>query len=130
KDWRAAKADLAKWRSELKKDLDAQTMAFKTSLTDMLKPPADKKKSPDKQKAPADAPKAPADAAPADAPKAFFDTLSAEQKAKGPLVEPLPRPIDWRSHLDLADNAVKYGLVAVGVGLIAGCFTRLAALVG
>lgn len=124
KDWRDAKADLARWRGELKKDLDAQTLAFKTSLTDMLKPPVDKKKAPDKKKAGAEAP-------PEDDPqKAFFESLSADQKSKTPLVEPLPRAFHWRNQLDVSDLTVKYGLVAVGVGLIAGCFTRLAAVVG
>jgi uncharacterized membrane protein YphA (DoxX/SURF4 family) len=124
KDWRNAKADLARWRGELKKDLDAQTLAFKTSLAEMLKPPVDKKKTPVKQKAPAEAP-------PEDDPqKAFYESLSGDQKSKPPLVEPLPRAFNWRNQLDVADIVVKYGLVAVGVGLIAGCFTRLAAVVG
>jgi uncharacterized membrane protein YphA (DoxX/SURF4 family) len=33
-EWRAAKADLAKWRGELKKSLDAETAKFKKALSD------------------------------------------------------------------------------------------------
>ncbi len=88
--FREAKAEMARWRGELKKDLDAQTAAFRKSLG---------------------------------------ETLSAAQKAKPPMSEPL-RPFDKHRQLDIADFLVKWGLVAVGVGLIAGCFTRLAALGG
>jgi len=125
KGWRDAKADLAKWRGDLKRDLDAQTLAFKSSLSAMLKPPViDKKKAPEKKKEGVEAP-------PEDDPqKAFYESLSAEQKAKAPLAEPLPRPFNWRNRLDVSDALVKYGLVAVGIGLVAGCFTRLAAVIG
>ncbi len=92
-DWQEAKGNVAKWRGDLKKDLDAQTVAFKKSLA---------------------------------------DTLSAEQKTSRPREEPVaqPRPFDRNRQLDVADAAVKYGLIAIGVGLIAGCFTRLAAVGG
>jgi uncharacterized membrane protein YphA (DoxX/SURF4 family) len=132
KEWRDAKADVAKWRGELVKDLDAQALAFKTSLSDMLKPPVPKKKTTDKKdKAPADAKDAKAPVEEKEDPqKLFYESLSAEQKATRPLVEPLPRPFSWQNRLDVADFAVKWSLVAVGVGLIAGCFTRLAAVVG
>jgi uncharacterized membrane protein YphA (DoxX/SURF4 family) len=35
-EWKDAKANLSKWRGELKKDLDGQTAAFKKSLDDTL----------------------------------------------------------------------------------------------
>lgn len=90
-EWRDAKAKAAKWRAELKSDLDGQTAGMKKTLT---------------------------------------DSLSAEQKAKGPVPEPIARPIDWNDQLDASDNIVKYGLVGVGAALIAGCFTRLACVAG
>lgn len=66
--------------------------------------------------------------------KAFKDALKAklttEQKAMPPLEEPVQRPIDWHRQLDVADNVVKYGLIAVGVCLILGAFTPLAAIAG
>lgn len=90
KEWRDAKSNVAKWRGELKKDLDSQTAAFK---------------------------------------KALESTLSADQKLKPALAMP-PRPFDWSRQLDIADAIVKYGLVVFGICLIAGCFTRTAALGG
>lgn len=90
-DWKDAKANVAKWRGELKKDLDSQTAAFK---------------------------------------KALSDTLSADQKSRTPTVVVPPRPFSWDRQLDVADAAVKYGLIGIGLCLIAGCFTRLAAVLG
>ena len=90
KDLKDAKADVAKFRADMKKDLDKQTAAMKAKLE---------------------------------------KGLTKEQAAK-PLADPLPREMNWSRQLDVGDFCVKYGLVAVGAGLILGLFTRLAAVGG
>src|SRR5262249_31664009 len=44
--------------------------------------------------------------------------------------EPVSRSMSWRNQLDVADFVVKWGLIVAGVLLIAGCFTRVAAIFG
>lgn len=90
-DYKIAKANAAKVRGDLKKDLDAATASLTAELNKLI---------------------------------------SADQKWREPPPYPAPRPLDTSKQLDVSDAVVKYGLVVVGIGLIAGCFTRLAALAG
>lgn len=60
--------------------------------------------------------------------QALASVLDAEQKARGPAVSPW-NPLHW-SRLELLNFAVTYGLSAIGLCLILGFFTRLAALGG
>jgi uncharacterized membrane protein YphA (DoxX/SURF4 family) len=62
--------------------------------------------------------------------KTLAEALTPEQKKASPLAYPVPRP--WQSHglLQWTDTMVRYGLVAVGVCLLLGLFTRTACLVG
>jgi uncharacterized membrane protein YphA (DoxX/SURF4 family) len=61
---------------------------------------------------------------------ALSQVLAKEQKNLGPVPEPIPKPISQWRLLEWADVIVKYGLVAVGVGLVAGLFTRTACVAG
>jgi len=60
--------------------------------------------------------------------QAVGNVLDPEQKARGPAVAPW-NPLHW-SRLELLNFAVTYGLTAIGLCLILGLFTRLAALGG
>lgn len=60
--------------------------------------------------------------------QAVTHVLDAEQKARGPAVSPW-NPRHW-SRVQWLNFAVTYGLTAIGLCLIAGFFTRLAALGG
>jgi uncharacterized membrane protein YphA (DoxX/SURF4 family) len=59
---------------------------------------------------------------------AVWNELDADQKAKGPAVSPW-NLLAW-SQMDLINFAVTYGLTAIGLCLVLGFFTRLAALGG
>jgi uncharacterized membrane protein YphA (DoxX/SURF4 family) len=106
----------------LKRDLDAQTAAFKKALADTLTPEQKKKREADVRQ----------EAARQTAIKHNPASAATEpaQLPPDPLVEPIPRPTDWNRPLDRSDAVVKWSLIVVGIGLIAGCFTRLAALAG
>lgn len=60
--------------------------------------------------------------------QAVASVLDAEQKARGAAVSPW-NPLHW-SRLELLNFSVTYGLSAIGLCLILGFFTRLAALGG
>lgn len=69
--------------------------------------------------------------------QALWSILTPEQKAKGHLRTPLhtaemlPIPLPFvKTRMELIDFAVSWGLTAIGLCLIAGLFTRLAALGG
>jgi uncharacterized membrane protein YphA (DoxX/SURF4 family) len=62
--------------------------------------------------------------------KAMADVLTAEQKKQPPLSEPLTRSLSQWGLREWTDNKVKYGLLAVGIGLLAGLLTRTACMGG
>jgi uncharacterized membrane protein YphA (DoxX/SURF4 family) len=132
--WKAAKADLARWRAELKKAVDAQTAKFKTidpalkdkinkeitSLEAKLKNAKDDKettklkKDLEEEKAKLWAP--------------LGDVLTSEQRAKGPVPEPARPMGSWRL-LEWSDFGVKWGLIVLGGALMLGVFSRLSSAV-
>jgi uncharacterized membrane protein YphA (DoxX/SURF4 family) len=61
--------------------------------------------------------------------KALREVLTYEQKRMAPVSEDAKPKATW-SQLTRIDNAVRWGLVAAGAGLILGLFTRLACLAG
>jgi uncharacterized membrane protein YphA (DoxX/SURF4 family) len=119
----AAKKNVADFRAELKRDLDARTEFFKKNL--LPAPPEEKKETKPEAKASKEEKKA--EEKKKVEPKTV---LRKDQAALPPLTEPVRLPLSEWSLLDWSNAGVKYGLVAVGGLLILGFFSRLAALVG
>lgn len=98
--WKAAKADLAKWRADLKKSIDAQFAKLKKAK----------------------------DAETAKDEPGLADVLTSEQRELGPLPEPVATPMqEWRG-LEIADFLVKWSLVVLGGCLMLGFLSRLSSL--
>jgi len=102
---RTAKADASRLRADLSADLKDQTAQMKTSLREVLT--ADQKTQP-----------------------ALPEDFGVAEIDRGkPLPEPVPAVSTW-NRLQWADATIKYGLVAVGLCLLFGLFTRLACVLG
>ena len=132
-DWKKAKADLAKWRGELKKSIDAQTNKLKT-IDDALKTKLKKKidelstklreTSDAKEK---DRLQKELDAESAKLWSPLGDVLTSEQRLKGPMPEPAKPISSWRL-LESSDFAVKWSLVVLGACLMLGLLSRATSL--
>lgn len=152
-EWKAAKADLAKWRAELKRSLDVQFDKLKR--TDELARDKSKKKIEEltaKQKKLSeelvehktakpndkDGLRAKANALDdlkkeLDAEKEkvwspLRDVLTSEQKSRDAMPESKERPITSWHLLDYADFGVKWTLLVLGACLMLGFFSRLSSL--
>lgn len=133
-DWKAAKADLAKWRASLKRTVDAETDKFKR-IDDKLKSDLQKniaaiEKKVEKAKDAKETDKLKKDLADEKAKlwRALSDVLTSEQKMLDPLPEPIVRPIlSWRL-LEWSDFFVKWSLVVFGAGLMLGLLSRISSL--
>jgi uncharacterized membrane protein YphA (DoxX/SURF4 family) len=133
-EWKAAKADLANWRGELKRSIDAQTDKLKR-IDEKFRETVNKsiaaleKKIKDAK----DAKAAEVLTKELDAEKAklwepLTDVLSSEQKLKGPLPEPIQLPFtSWRL-METSDFLVKWGLVVLGACLMLGFLSRLSSV--
>lgn len=62
--------------------------------------------------------------------KALYDVLSAEQKKQPGVTEPVGRSLFQWGRREWTDKTVKFGLIAVGIGLLAGALTRTACIGG
>lgn len=128
--WKSAKADLAKWRGELKKTLDAETdklkkidPALKTKWTKSLELLRAKLKDSKDEKETAKVQKQiEEEEAKLWAP--LGDVLTSEQRLLGPMPEPTLPITSWRM-LEWSDFSVKWGLVILGGALLLGCCSRL-----
>ena len=129
-EWKNAKADLAKWRSGLKKSIDAETAKFKRfddAETSKLKKLIDtevlKMKDTSDSKEAAKLKKG-IDELMTRLSPALEDVLTSEQRQKGPMPEPKAMPVtSWRL-LEVSDFFVKWGLIVLGVCLMLGIFSR------
>jgi uncharacterized membrane protein YphA (DoxX/SURF4 family) len=116
---RAAKADASRLRADLAADVKDQTTQMKAALLDIL---VEDHKDPKREAVlSAQDPKKYA---------ALPEDFGVPEIDKGkPVAEPAPPIGDW-NRLQWADAVVKYGLVAVGLCLLLGLFTRLACVFG
>jgi uncharacterized membrane protein YphA (DoxX/SURF4 family) len=154
---KSAKANVNKWRSELKSDLDSQTTALKQALRDKVlvgiairalpkeyQVKAKEAKEPAValqtiyhqlllEKAPGEGVKLPPQA------ELVFEYAIDKKKDKQDPNELLPaptglraaaRPVGAWSMLDWSDFFVKWGITLTGVFLLAGLLTRTACVVG
>lgn len=131
-EWKSAKADLAKSRTELKKSIDAQTNKLKKvddatklkvkkrieELTPLLKDAQATKNTKEAEKLQKEI-----DGEKAKLWSALGDVLTSAQLAKGPLPEPKPSVNSWRL-LEWSDFLVKWGLVVLGGCLMIGLLSR------
>jgi uncharacterized membrane protein YphA (DoxX/SURF4 family) len=153
-----AKSDLAKWRGDLKRDLDQQAARFKTDLRDGVLLPLLQESVPEAYRKQLEPPREDrqakeqawifsvrglyhqlfqnkdkeANLSPA-AEKlflgAFFD--GGNGMSPGEVLPFVPRrPVGTWTMLDWSDAIVKYGLVAIGACLLAGLLTRTACVAG
>jgi uncharacterized membrane protein YphA (DoxX/SURF4 family) len=126
-EWKTARADLARWRAELKKSIDAETAKLKKideadrakwkksidALTETLKKTDNSDqvgrltKSIESQTSELNK-------------HALTDLLTSEQKQAGPMPEPKTA---WRM-LEISDFMVKWGLVVLGGCLMLGLCSR------
>lgn len=147
---KTAKANLAKWRGELKSDLDKQTAEFKLALRDMVLVPIATDVLPSDYR-PKVNPKDPKDPIPAlqtgyhqlllkddvklspQAAKVFayaIDKKKDKQDANELLPSTPGRPVAAWNTLDWSNAFVKWGVTLVGAFLLAGLLTRTACVVG
>jgi uncharacterized membrane protein YphA (DoxX/SURF4 family) len=56
--------------------------------------------------------------------ESLHTVVTEEQRAKGPLEEPVGRTVAYWTLLDWTDFVVRWGLLVVGLGLLVGLFTR------
>lgn len=130
-EWKSAKADLAKWRGELKKSIDVHTNKLKKldnaakvkvqkrleELTALSKDTREKKEAKkldeeiELERAKLWAP--------------LGDVLSGDQLSQPPMPAPKAPVGTWRM-LEWSDFSVKWGLVVLGAALMLGLFSRLA----
>jgi uncharacterized membrane protein YphA (DoxX/SURF4 family) len=120
-DWKSAKADLAKWRAELKRSIDAQFAKLKT---------IDPKLKESVAKAIADLnakgkPKSEIELEAAKIWTPLGDVLTSEQKLLPPMPDPIGRPFESWRELEWSDALVKWGLLVLGALLMLGLFSRL-----
>jgi uncharacterized membrane protein YphA (DoxX/SURF4 family) len=131
--WKSAKADLAKWRADIKRSIDAQTNKLK-KIDDNLKKDLLKKidalntklanaKEADKPKLQKEL-----DAEKAKLWEPLADAVSSAERLEPPLPERILAPLrSWRL-LEISDFAVKWSLVILGACLLLGLFTRTSSL--
>jgi uncharacterized membrane protein YphA (DoxX/SURF4 family) len=133
-EWKDAKANLAKWRAMLKKNVDIETEKFKR-IDDKLKESLQKniaaqeaklKKAKDEKET--EKIKKDLDTEKGKLWRALSDVLTSEQKLLDPLPEPIVRPIlSWRL-LEWSDFFVKWSLVVLGAALMIGLLSRVSGL--
>lgn len=135
-DWKSAKADLAKWRAELKRSVDAQTHKLKRvdeatklrvkkrleELKPLLKDAEAAKDAKEIERLKKDI-----TAENAKLWSALGDVLTSDQLAKPPLPESKAPMASWRQ-LEWSDFLVKWGLVVLGGCLMLGLFSRCASV--
>jgi uncharacterized membrane protein YphA (DoxX/SURF4 family) len=130
--WKDAKADLAKWRAELTKAVNAEMAKLRRvdeDAREKLKKKIDtdtKKLKETKNAAAADKLKKSIDADQAKVKLALFDVLTHEQKYSAPMPEPSPAK-SWRL-LDISDFLVKWSLTVFGALLMLGLLSRAMSL--
>jgi len=132
-EWKAAKADLAKWRAEIKKSIDAQTAKLKR-IDDGVKTQVSKnidalqtklknaKDASEKSKL-----KQELDEEQGKLWEPLADVLTSDQKLKGPMPEPQSIPLGSWCVLEFSDFLVKWSLVVLGACLMLGLFSRATA---
>jgi uncharacterized membrane protein YphA (DoxX/SURF4 family) len=130
-DWKSAKADLAKWRGELKRSIDAQSAKLKM-IDSKLKDQVTKAVAALNAKG-----KGLTDSAQLSKLKSEIEleaakiwtplgeVLTSEQKLLPPMPEPHSRPIESWRELEWSDALVKWGLLVLGTLLMLGLFSRL-----
>lgn len=129
-EWKTAKADLAKWRAELKRSIDAETgklkkidPALKDKLTKSIEALTTKLTKTDDAAEKAKLKKS-IDEASAQMWEPLGDVLTSEQRQRDPMPETKSVPIaSWRL-LELSDFTVKWSLVLLGAFLMLGIFAR------
>ncbi|MSQ92963.1 MAG: hypothetical protein EXR98_00235 [Gemmataceae bacterium] len=133
-EWRSTKADLAKFRADIKRTLDAETDKLKKiDETERAKLKKSIEADTAKWKTTKDAVavaklKETIDENTAKLREPLSDVLTSEQKLKGPMPEPKGMPItSWRL-LEFCDFLVKYSLVIFGACLMLGLFSRVTSL--
>lgn len=131
-EWKQAKADLAKWRAEIKKSIDAQTekvnptsnktlaakidtLKAKLESTDDPKEQAKLKKSIETELTKLWEP--------------FGKVLTFEQMVKEPMQQPGGPPLSSWRFLEFCDFAVKWSLLVLGGCLLLGFLSRPACFV-
>ena len=152
--YKNAKAELSRWRADLKRDLDQQFQNFKVDLRDRVLLPLLQESVPEAYRPKLDAPKADqkekewlssvqgmhhqlllaqgTNLSP-QAEKIFasaFERKQGEQSTEEILPVTPHRPVGAWTLLDWSDAIVKYGLVVIGICLLAGLLTRSACLAG
>ena len=133
-EWKAAKADLAKWRAELKKIIETQTDKLKTAdeaqrekskksietLTTKWKETKDAKEEAKLKKE--------IDAERDKLWEPLTAVLTSDQRLKGPIPTPIAVPMaSWRL-MEASDFGVKWGLLVLGACLMLGFLSRLSSV--
>jgi uncharacterized membrane protein YphA (DoxX/SURF4 family) len=128
--WKSAKADLAKWRAEIKRSIDAQTSKLK-KMDDNLKKDITKKidalkaklgKSKDAQETTKLQKEIDAEKAKLWEPLSY--ALSATKLEDNPMPEVRTPMKSWRA-LEISDFAVKWSLTVLGACLMLGFLSRV-----
>ena len=96
-EWKSAKADLAKWRADLKRSIDGETAKLKKAK----------------------------DAEAGEGSSSLFDVLTSEQKQVEPMPEPKIPPLASWGMLEVSDFLVKWSLVVLGGCLMLGFLSRM-----
>jgi uncharacterized membrane protein YphA (DoxX/SURF4 family) len=133
-EWKTAKADLAKWRGAIKKDLDAQTdklkkidESFRTAVKKNIAGLTNKWRSAPDTKESAKLKKE-LDAETAKLWEPLTDVLNSDQRERGPLPEPIAVPMKQWRELEISDAVVKGGLAALGGCLLLGFLSRASSM--
>lgn len=136
-EWKNAKADLAKWRTGIKKIIDAETNrlrkvdeAERSKLKKKVEDETARWKATKDTVAAAKMKKAIDEEATRlrEMGEPLSDVLTSEQKLKGPMPEPTGPPItSWRL-LEWSDFLVKYSLLILGACLMLGFLSRATSL--
>ncbi|MBI1830999.1 MAG: hypothetical protein HYR84_06065 [Planctomycetes bacterium] len=133
-EWRVAKADLARWRADIKKTIDAQTdklktmdPAFKEKTKKAIEDLTGKWKGA-KNQAEAEKLKKQLDEETDKLWEPLADVLTSEQKQMPPLPASVPVPISQWRLLELSDFLVKWSLVVLGGCLMLGLLSRTSSL--
>ncbi len=129
----SAKNAANKTRSDIKRDLDEQIAFYKESLllqAEELKQRLDKKPAKSATKPGTDEKKEVWTLTALDPVVPAKSILSATQKTRPPLRDPIPTPLAQWNTLDWANRLVTYSLIGIGGCLLLGLFSRLSALAG